>query len=276
MLKYFLFCPAFILLGCSLKPSAHRSQAKFDERFLDIAHQSSKRPSFIDRHELKRTQLDDNLYPMVIEKKKDDGVNGLFDDSGAAIGFYFKRDLLLLADASRTFRFVNTGQSRQDAHLEIIDDLSDHLNHKRITRFYFFPRKYQFAYRELYGVYEIMLPNEEKVNLAKNPHKLVANGPVLIEQKIDANYRYGFPAIEYIGSGLVVKIHYMASQPISSAVAEISYPAKNVSCKLAAQKLFTNRHIKYFKYLDDELFFATVISHCSEFKLIDLNQMSSY
>lgn len=260
-MKYALF---FLILSCSLRGPVEQDDQYFDFKLRDYAQNTIRKEGLFSG------PISSYSYPIIMNQSGP-FYDRLMDVSSNPVGFKFHNNgvnlivtkKLASKKYSRTYTVMAIENKKQEAYLEVEDKVGTGLSRYRRSRFYLFPRKYIPIVKDLYKVSQLLLANGESIYLFKNQSTL-AERSVFNEQSITLNEDY--PAVDYVGRGLVLRIDYHANQLVAQGSARVSYPQKALHCKLDAESLFNPLPMMSFKFVEDKDFFIEVVKNCPQFK----------
>jgi hypothetical protein len=176
---------------------------------------------------------------------------------------------------TRDFQFRFDDRARQDIYLSVTDwaasrDRQFRLSELMNTVMHFFPRKYVPAIAVAGGRSIVTLPTGEQVEFDAETHEVV--GGAFAEAPVDLNpdrAKRRFAAVDYVGTGLVVRADARGSDPRlgASATIAVSEPGcagegcKKV-CRVASTELWDQKGAVRFKFATDEEFDRYLQSRC--------------
>jgi len=250
------------LWGCSLS-GPHK---KVDDTLFDFTARSKTHDRPLDKKPLKEHKLDPKRFVMVLENHKQNLLE-LHGDQGELIGLQVQRPFMIYQGAAepdesirlrkaktvhRTYKILAIEEARQDAHFEVTDAFGVSIKEFYISRFYLFPRLYLPTYEKLNKAYKMVLPTGEELSFNFVHSILLAQN--IFEELPMQKYQHGFPRVEYIGSGEVVRVDRKGHQYLYQSNVIYYDLKKFIACKLNPREIFTPAPIEYFKFSTDEAF----------------------
>jgi hypothetical protein len=201
-----------------------------------------------------------------------------FSNSGGNRILPQRRDISKNQLYTRDFQFRFDDRARQDVHLSVTDwvasrDRQFRLSELMNTVMLFFPRNYLPAVVTAGDHNIVTLPTGEEVEFNAHTHEV--SGGVFSEAPVDLNPDRSlrqFPAIRYIGSGVMVRADARGSDPRLGTIATIttgSPPPDCVQdkacnqCEVPAKEIWVQSGAARFKFARDEDFHNYLLSRCA-------------
>jgi hypothetical protein len=210
------------------------------------------------------------------------------DQKGRIVGFQFSNrggnkilpqryDALKNLFFSRDFKFSFDGRARQDVHLMVADwapsaDRNFRLSELMNSVIHVFPRNYLPAIRRSGVRYVVTLPTGEEVEFDANSFEIL--GGVFTEAPVDLNPNKTvrkFPALDYVGKGVMVRANARGSDPRIGTTATITTgsPPPNCEkatgcnqCQVPSKELWHQTGAVRFKFPTDEEFDRYLLLRC--------------
>ncbi|MBI2358163.1 MAG: hypothetical protein HYV04_04530, partial [Deltaproteobacteria bacterium] len=178
---------------------------------------------------------------------------------------------------ARDFQFRFDDRARQDIHFFVSDwapsrDRQFRLSELMNSVILFFPRNYLPAIVGSGARSIVTLPTGEEVEFDASTHEVL--GGVLSEAPVDLNGDKAarkFPAIHYIGKGVVVRANARGRDPRLGTMATITTgtPASDCQgtgcksqCRVPARELWEQKGAVRFQFSTDEEFDRYLLSRC--------------
>jgi hypothetical protein len=178
---------------------------------------------------------------------------------------------------TRDFQFRFDDRARQDIHLVISDwppskDRQFRLSELMNSVLHFFPRRYLPAILRSNGRTLVTLPTGEQVEFDANTHEIV--GGVFSEAPVDLNADRAarkFPAVAYLGQGLLVRADARGKDPRigNMAVITTGAPPSNCQgesgcnqCRVPSQELWQQDGAVRFRFSSDSDFHRYLLARC--------------
>lgn len=178
---------------------------------------------------------------------------------------------------TRDFQFHFDDRARQDIHLLISDwapskDRQFRLSELMNSVLHFFPRHYLPAILRSNGRTIVTLPTGEPVEFDAKTHEVVAG--VLSEAPVDLNpdrAARNFPAIAYLGRGLLIRADARGKDPRIANMAVITTGAAALNCKgeagcnpcrVPAKELWQQDGAVRFRFPTDSEFHDYLLRRC--------------
>ena len=174
---------------------------------------------------------------------------------------------------TRDFQFRFDERARQDIHLTITDwapsrDKQFRLSELMTSILLFFPRSYIPAIAAVGASSVVTLPTGEEVQFDAKTHEIVsgvfAEAPVALSAP-------RFPAVEYLGKGVTVRVNARGTDPRIATVATITTgsPDPNCAngqpcnqCQVPARELWEQKGAVRFKFPTDDEFDRYLRARC--------------
>jgi hypothetical protein len=259
------------LWGCSLTGPYKR----IDDTLFNFSARSNSQERPLSKKNLKEHQLDSKRFLMILQNHKKNLIE-LVGDQGELIGLQFQRPFLIYqggnqsGDATRlkkskivhrTYKILAVEEARQDAHFEVTDSFGVSIKEYYISRFYLFPRIYLPVYENLNKAYRVLLPTGEELIFNNFNSAMLAQN--VFEEQSMQRYQQGFPRIEYIGQGEVVRVDRKGHQYLYQSKVMYYDLKQFIACQLNPQEVFTPAPIEYFKFNNDQDFKKYIDQACS-------------
>ncbi len=175
---------------------------------------------------------------------------------------------------TRDFRFRFDDRAKQDIHLSITDwvpsrDQQFRLSNLMNSVLLFFPRNFVPAIVAGGDSVVVTLPTGEKVEFDAATHE-VLNG--VFEEAPVALGTPRFPAVNYVGKGVSVRVNSRGQDPRIATVATITTGSPDPSClkgqackqcRVSAKELWEQRDSVRFKFATDEEFDRFLRAQCA-------------
>jgi hypothetical protein len=178
---------------------------------------------------------------------------------------------------ARDFQFNFDDRARQDIHVSISDwaasrDGQFKLSELMNSVMYFFPRTYLPAITRSDERVIVTLPTGEEVEFDAKTNEI--RGGVFSEDAVDLNpdkRARKFPAINYLGKGIVIRVNSRGTDPRLGTVATISTgsPASDCAngsncrqCQVSSKELWEQKGAVRFKFPTDKEFEQYLLSRC--------------
>lgn len=178
---------------------------------------------------------------------------------------------------TRDFQFHFDDRARQDIHLLISDwapskDRQFRLSELMNSVLHFFPRHYLPAILRSNGRTIVTLPTGERVEFDANTHQVMAG--VFSEAPVDLNpdrAARNFPAVAYLGRGLLVRADARGKDPriANMAVITTGAPALNCQaeagcnqCRVPSKELWQQDGAVRFRFPTDGEFHNYLLGRC--------------
>jgi hypothetical protein len=208
---------------------------------------------------------------------------------GQIVGFEFsnhggnrilppRRDAIKNQFFTRDFQFRFDERARQDIHLLVADwapsrDRQFRLSELMNSLMHFFPRNYLPAIVNFKNRNFVTLPTGEEVEFDAKTGEILAG--VLSEAPVDLNPDRAvrqFPAVYYLGKGVIVRANARGSDPRIGTTATITTgsPLQNCEkgiecnrCQVPSRELWDQTGAVRFKFSTDEEFDRYLLARCA-------------
>ena len=177
----------------------------------------------------------------------------------------------------RDFQFRFDDRARQDIHLAVTDwapsaDRQFRLSELMNTIMYFFPRNYLPAITSLDGRYVVTIPTGEQIQFDALTREVA--GGVFFEAPVDLTPNRAarkFPAVNYTGKGVVVRVNARGADPRLGTTATITTGSPRGDCpkgtncdqcQVPSRELWSQSGAVRFKFSTDAAFDRYLRSQC--------------
>jgi hypothetical protein len=174
---------------------------------------------------------------------------------------------------TRDFQFRFDDRARQDIHFSVTDWVPSRDRQFRLSAlmnsvFLFFPRIFVPAIAAVGANSVVILPTGEKVEFDAKTHEIVSG--VFAEAPVALNGSR-FPAVEYVGKGVTVRVNSRGNDPRIATIATITTgsPAPDCihgphcnQCQVPAKELWEQKGAVRFRFSTDEEFDRYVHARC--------------
>jgi hypothetical protein len=174
---------------------------------------------------------------------------------------------------TRDFQFRFDDRARQDIHFSVTDWVSSRDRQFRLSElmnsiFLFFPRLFVPAIAAVNANSVVTLPTGEKVEFDAKTHEIVSG--VFAEAPVALNTPQ-FPAVEYLGKGVMVRVNSRGNDPRIATIATITNGSPDPHCiqgprcnrcQVPAKELWEQKGAARFKFSSDEEFDRYLRARC--------------